>query len=460
MRSDSYEWTHPSVLEVAGDGDPVETVLQQVRTLLLQAIDAGWEGPPFDPVGLADFLNLKVVARDDVRDARLVPGERDAAVIEFNPNRSTARRRFSLAHEIAHTLFPGYPERVWYRRREDEAVREDEWQVEVLCNLAAAEILMPIEGLDKISEHHLAIDNVLRLREVYEVSTEAILIRLARVADFPCAIFAASRSPASTHANEYRVDYWIASRLWELRLGRHPIVPTDSVVTDCTAIGYTSKGDETWKGVQLHVECVAIPPYPKDRYPRVVGTLKRTVPESPHSPCLRKVLGDAREPRGDGPHMIAHVVNDATENWGGNGFAVALKRRWDATQADFRQWVEEDRDRLNLGNVRFYKVGDDLFVASMIAQEGYGPSSTPRIRYAHLRDCLTEVANYAREIEASVHLPRIGCGHGGGNWRIVEDILRETLCRINLNVTVYDLPDQPFDEGKATHRQLALEGLA
>lgn len=459
MTAETGDWTHPVALTIAENGDPVEETLERVRELILQAIDAGWEGPPFDPVGLADHLDIKVIPTEDVQDARVVPGQDDSPVIEFNPNRPRGRRRFSLAHEIAHTLLPGHVEQVWHRDRDDAAVREDEWQVEALCNLAAGEILMPVESFDDVDERYLVIENVLKLQETFDVSTEAVLIRLSRVADFPCAVFAASRLDDEENRCAYRVDYWIGSRLWDIELERHSVLPNDSVVSDCTAIGYTAKGEEQWNGTRLRVECVAIPPYPGDRYPRVVGTLRTAQEATSHRQCIQKVMGDAREPRGDSPHIIAHVVNDATENWGGNGFAVALKERWPQTQDDFRNWAEESRKRLELGNVRIDRVDQSVIVASMVAQEGYGPSPTPRIRYEYLRACLSEVANYAESIGASLHMPRIGCGQGGGDWRIVEDIVRETACKHGLQVTVYDLPDDPFDEGQPAHRQLALEGL-
>ncbi len=55
--------------------------------------------------------------------------------------------RFSIAHEIANTLFPDHIERV-RNRRAAVVTRNDDWQLELLCNIAAAEFLMP--GGDEI----------------------------------------------------------------------------------------------------------------------------------------------------------------------------------------------------------------------------------------------------------------------------------------------------------------------
>ena len=48
------------------------------------------------------------------------------------------------------------------------------------------------------------------------------------------------------------------------------------------------------------------------------------------------------------------------------------------------------------------------------------------------------VAEKALEIEASVHMPRIGCGLAGGTWGKIEPILERTLIKAGVEVTVYD----------------------
>ena len=85
-------------------------------------------------------------------------------------------------------------------------------------------------------------------------------------------------------------------------------------------------------------------------------------------------------------------------------------------------------------------VQDGIVVASMVAQHGYGDSSKPRIRYAALRECLTTLASVAEANQASVHMPRIGTGFAGGNWRVIEDLITEMLVSRGIKVTVYDLP--------------------
>ena len=53
----------------------------------------------------------------------------------------------------------------------------------------------------------------------------------------------------------------------------------------------------------------------------------------------------------------------------------------------------------------------------MIGQQGMrtGSKGVP-IRYKAVRSCLEKLADEAEELNASVHMPRIGCGLAGGKW--------------------------------------------
>jgi O-acetyl-ADP-ribose deacetylase (regulator of RNase III) len=145
---------------------------------------------------------------------------------------------------------------------------------------------------------------------------------------------------------------------------------------------------------------------------------------------MNYVTGDATQPIGDGPKIIVHVCNDIGA-WGA-GFVLAISKRWPEPEAAYRA-IEEYR----LGDVQLVKVADDLHVANMIAQAGTYRRGVP-IRYPAVRECLQKVAEHARRLAASVHMPRIGCGLAGGEWSEIEPIIVETLNGIE--VTVYDLP--------------------
>ena len=102
--------------------------------------------------------------------------------VEFNPNRPSARVRYSIAHEIAHTLFPDCGERVRHRAFHSE-LQGDEWQLEAICNVGAAELLMPLGSLKSAKDSDWTIESLLALRQQYEVSMEALLIRIVRLTE-------------------------------------------------------------------------------------------------------------------------------------------------------------------------------------------------------------------------------------------------------------------------------------
>jgi O-acetyl-ADP-ribose deacetylase (regulator of RNase III) len=150
------------------------------------------------------------------------------------------------------------------------------------------------------------------------------------------------------------------------------------------------------------------------------------------------VIGDATQPRGTGFRLLVHIVNDKTPNWGA-GFAAAVKNKWPLAQEDFQHWAHSGQNRLKLGNVHFSKLETNLAICHMVSQRGYGQSSKPRIRYDALADCLESAGDYALSHNATVHMPRIGTGQAGGSWNIVEELIKEVLCRRDIEVNVYDL---------------------
>ena len=440
------EWTNPSVKRLAQGSDPVEAVLARARDLVLEAVQEGWEGPPFDPFRLAEVMGIAVVPKEDVLDARVVAaGSRPQ--IEFNPNRPRTRVRFSLAHEIAHTLFPDYLQSV-RNRGAHAAARGDEWELELLCNVAASELLMPT-GTAVDPDAPATVDTLLKIQETCDVSLEAAGVRWARTSRTPCTVAVASRRGEGEGDQPYRVDYAVASRSSPLPL-RPGAALEGSVFSQCTAVGFTAKGREPGRGEvpSLYWECVGIPPYPGRAYPRVLGVCRPAGPKREAAGEVVEVVGDALAPRGSGPRIIAQIVNDKTPNWGG-GVSLSARKRFPAAQEDFRNWAAESPKNLSLGRTRVSDVGEGVHLASMVAQHGYGDSPKPRIRYAALRDCLGHVREFAERSRASVHMPMIGTGLSGGNWSVVSELIDEQLARRGVSVTVYSLPKKGGDKSAA-----------
>ena len=173
-------WTNPSVKTFAAGGDPIARITEEAKALVFRAVQDRWQGPPFDPFWMAQYRGISVVQRTDIQDARLVTPPKGKPVIEYNPNQPYARMRFSIAHEIGHTLFSDYRETTRNRQQLLRG-RTDNWQLELLCNLAAAEILMPsVPILDELGGD-VTLAKLMSLWKKYDVSSEAFLIRTASV---------------------------------------------------------------------------------------------------------------------------------------------------------------------------------------------------------------------------------------------------------------------------------------
>ncbi len=61
-RQTGPKWTNPSVLALAGNADPMTTVLEGARARVFDAMEKGWTGPPFDPLQLADMLKIPTLS--------------------------------------------------------------------------------------------------------------------------------------------------------------------------------------------------------------------------------------------------------------------------------------------------------------------------------------------------------------------------------------------------------------
>lgn len=145
---------------------------------------------------------------------------------------------------------------------------------------------------------------------------------------------------------------------------------------------------------------------------------------------IHYIKGDATNPIGNGEKVIIHICNNIGA-WGA-GFVVALSNKWPTTKSSYLNWKNP-----TLCMIQKLKVEQDIFVINMIAQNNIRSKNNPTpIRYDALEACLIKVVLNI-PTNASIHMPRIGCGLAGGSWDKVEKIINKT---IQLNqVYVYDL---------------------
>ncbi|MGY1969650.1 macro domain-containing protein [Nocardia gipuzkoensis] len=149
--------------------------------------------------------------------------------------------------------------------------------------------------------------------------------------------------------------------------------------------------------------------------------------------------GDATTPDLQSPTIIAHICNDIGR-WG-KGFVLAVSARWPQPEQAYRDWHRHRaQNDFGLGAIQLVHVEPNLHVANMIGQHGIRPTAdNPPIRYTAVDQCLTALAHAATAHNASVAMPRIGCGLAGGTWDKIEPLILNRLCQQGVRVTVYDL---------------------
>lgn len=152
---------------------------------------------------------------------------------------------------------------------------------------------------------------------------------------------------------------------------------------------------------------------------------------------IKYVDGDATQPIGNGNKIIVHVCNDIGA-WG-KGFVMAISKRWKTPEENYKRWYAS-KEFFCLGEVQLVQVEKTIWVANLIGQHKIrnNKEANPPIRYDAIKIGLHKVVEEAEDLNASVHMPRIGCGLAGGKWELIEPLIEETLLKNNIETIVYD----------------------
>jgi hypothetical protein len=118
--------------------------------------------------------------------------------------------------------------------------------------------------------------------------------------------------------------------------------------------------------------------------------------------------------------IICHQVN--CRKVAGAGLAKQISNKWP-------EWYTKYKNVSGyLGLVSWHKINDDLWLADLYAQDGFGRDRR-YTNYAAFGKCLLDLS---RTVDAtkliSVYLPKyVGCGLAGGDWQIVYRIIEDAL---------------------------------
>ena len=200
LQVDGGKCQDPSIRELVrrdGTGRPVEEIVRSLaRQKLAEAdeilgqIDEHWSPPPFDPFLVAQALGIRCapVRRPDLAEAMIFVKE-GVPTILYREERSSVRTNFNIYHEIAHTLFPDYQYNDFYRSARRPKLFEPEGQLEYLCDVAAAEFLMPMDFFCRdLDERGFGAAQVNYFCQRYGASLEAVCLRMVEANAADCAL--------------------------------------------------------------------------------------------------------------------------------------------------------------------------------------------------------------------------------------------------------------------------------
>lgn len=194
-QSDCYP--HPSIQALLTEALPGENAHDVIRRKARQIVAKHsnlWTGPPFCPVILADLEGIIVEqASCDIRSDGRIFSKGTQVYIQFAEGQSHERVRFTICHELAHTLFSD----CYTRERRRSPAEQAEWEFENLCNIAAAEFLFPMEEFTRdIGVGQLSADQIKNLAGRYQASIDATARRYVTTCQVPvCILFAQYREP-------------------------------------------------------------------------------------------------------------------------------------------------------------------------------------------------------------------------------------------------------------------------
>lgn len=171
---------------------------------------------------------------------------------------------------------------------------------------------------------------------------------------------------------------------------------------------------------------------------------------------IHYIIGDATLPIETEAEnrLIVHCCN--TLGVWGAGFVVPLGKRYPLAKEGYKKFIAENGG--TLGEVNEVPVGKHLYVENLMGQNflhkkpnGEIPCNYAAIETGFLniiRKWLSYYEVFHNEKQNfSIHMPRIGCGLAGGDWKTIEEIIYRTFIDIaDVDVYVYDLKKQEDTE--------------
>jgi hypothetical protein len=271
-------WTEPTVLGLLRKhrGRDPETVIDDY---VEQQLVAGRQRKlPIDVDGVASLLGIKQRVDSFPFAGRIYAEPSGQLVMDLNGDDYEPRRRFTCAHEIIHTAFPGFQKQERYRSDASTGgytVRDEE---EYLCDRGAASLLMPARLVAERFDLDDGLDALEALHDAADVSLEAAGNRIISLAGRRAMLLVleVAHKPADRPAlrrgervePRLRVRYGTSSNMTAF-VPRHKSVADDSLFVRALETGRRQRGRTYLPGAErygmVEVECASYPYAGRDR---------------------------------------------------------------------------------------------------------------------------------------------------------------------------------------------------
>lgn len=179
------------IIQQTGAQNPVDAI----RLLARQQLDGylstfGDDGAPINIEALASYRSIRKSPDPPSfsDDAELIPDGDHGVLMRVNRDRPLTRQRFSIGHEVGHTLFPGYETQVQCRKPRIQDWHDRKDLVEYLCDVASSEFLFPLEWFQAdLDSEPMSSSRLVFLAGNYKASPEATVRRYVDLTPEPTA---------------------------------------------------------------------------------------------------------------------------------------------------------------------------------------------------------------------------------------------------------------------------------
>lgn len=152
---------------------------------------------------------------------------------------------------------------------------------------------------------------------------------------------------------------------------------------------------------------------------------------------IKMVTGDILSPNDtDKITVICHQVN--CKGVMGSGLAKQVREKYPQVFEEYKKKCH-DYGSMNLGDCQWLFVGHSRFIANIFGQDSYGRDRcyTDYVALHKAFDSLYKLTGS----NVVVRIPyKIGCGLGGGNWNVVQDMINKCLVDKGVEVEIWELP--------------------